>query len=303
MKTKNIVVALVIIAVALIFGGVIYLAKDFLLNNQDRNTTQVNSHASQNALDWEGTYSGITPCADCEGIRTTVTLSKENKFIYQTQHLGTGDDAILTDTGTFTWNDSNTVIHLIIADATEGLPDMQVGGNKLTLLDEDGKVVVGSLADMYVLHKNTDVSNNGTVSNADKEMYEQDKAVFPKTLDGYDRFVIDLPRKENENKFEVEILVGKTDKFDCNNQMLNGTFETKTIEGFGYDYYVFNSDGTIASTLMGCPDNTKTEKFISQSEKVRYNSKLPVVIFAPKGFEVKYNIWSAGQEDIEATRQ
>lgn len=166
---------------------------------------------------------------------------------------------------------------------------------------QKGTQVNQQVANSDVSEKTTE--DNDTISNADKEMYEQDKEVFPKTLDGYDRYVIDLPRKENENKFEVEILVGKTDKFDCNNQMLNGAFETKTIEGFGYDYYVFNSDGTVASTLMGCPDNTRTEKFISQSEKVRYNSKLPVVIFAPKGFEVKYNIWSAGKEDIEATRQ
>ncbi|HOX15304.1 MAG TPA: ecotin family protein [Candidatus Moranbacteria bacterium] len=303
MKIKNIVLAL--IAVAVIFGGAMYLTKNknILSDKQVRNATQVDSHSSQNALDWEGTYSGMTPCADCEGIKTTVTLSKGNKFTYQTQYLGKGDDKVFTDTGTFTWNDNGSVIHLKIADATEGLPDMQVGENKLTLLDGDGKVVVGALADMYVLRKNTAVSNNGTVSKVDKETYEKDKAVFPKTLAGYNRYVIDLPQKENENKFEVEILAGKTDKFDCNNQMLNGTFETKTIEGFGYDYYIFKSDGTVASTMMGCPDDSKTEKFVSRSEKVRYNSKLPVVVFAPKGFEVKYNVWSAGQEDIKAARQ
>jgi len=303
MKTKNIV--LIIITVAVIFGGIMYLVKNTNISSdkQARDATQVDSHTSQNALDWEGTYSGTMPCADCEGIKTTVMLSKENKFTYQTQYLGKGDGKVFTDTGTFAWNNNGSVIHLKTADATEGLPDMQVGENKLTLLDGDGKVVVGALADMYVLRKDTAVSNNGAVSNTHKAMYEKDKAVFPKTLAGYERYVIDLPQEENEDKFEVEILVGKTDKFDCNNQMLSGTFETKTIEGFGYDYYVFKSDGTIASTMMGCPDNTKIEKFVSRSEKVRYNSKLPVVIFAPKGFEVKYNVWSAGQEDIKAAHQ
>ena len=28
------------------------------------------SDNSQNSLDWEGTYKGIIPCADCEGIKT-----------------------------------------------------------------------------------------------------------------------------------------------------------------------------------------------------------------------------------------
>lgn len=140
-------------------------------------------------------------------------------------------------------------------------------------------------------------------TNDDLKMYEKDKEAFPKILDGYERYLIDLPQKSNENGYEVELLTGKVGSFDCNRQMINGTYETKTVAGFGYDYYVFNSDGVIGSTQMACLDDVKTEKFVSQSLKVGYNSKLPLVIFAPKGFEVRYNIWEAGQLLLKATRQ
>ena len=39
--------------------------------------TTVDLHNSQNSLDWSGTYKGITPCADCEGIETILTLNAD----------------------------------------------------------------------------------------------------------------------------------------------------------------------------------------------------------------------------------
>ena len=52
---------------------------------------------------------------------------------------------------------------------------------------------------------------------------------------------------------------------------------------------------------MACPDNTLTEKFISsKTEHMRYNSKLPVVIYCPKGFQVEYAIWSKNEIPMKA---
>ena len=43
---------------------------------------------SYNALDWEGTYMGIVPCADCEGIEKTILLNKENTYTLTSKYLG-----------------------------------------------------------------------------------------------------------------------------------------------------------------------------------------------------------------------
>jgi ecotin len=54
-----------------------------------------------------------------------------------------------------------------------------------------------------------------------------------------------------------------------------------------------------ASTKMACPPGEgKTEAFVAvrgEGFLQPYNSKLPVVVYVPDGFEVRYRIWTAGQ--------
>ena len=81
---------------------------------------------------------------------------------------------------------------------------------------------------------------------------------------------------------------------DCNKHFISGKINDSIVDGWGYSYYTIESNGLIASTQMGCPDLTKTKKFISmESKMIRYNSKLPIVIYLPEGMEVKYRIWNA----------
>lgn len=117
---------------------------------------------------------------------------------------------------------------------------------------------------------------------------------YPESMDDYDRYVIYLPQHDNEEKVRLELIPGVIRQVDCNTHWLTGEFETKEIEGMGYDYIVFNSSGDMASTRMACPDDKLTEKFVAaQSHFGRYNSQLPVVVFVPKGIELKYKTWSA----------
>ncbi len=125
---------------------------------------------------------------------------------------------------------------------------------------------------------------------------------YPETIDSLERYVIYVEQKDNERLFEVELNAGKTLEVDCNNHRLMGSFTEETVKGWGYNYYVFETDGHIASTMMMCP-GPKTEKFISgESTSVRYNSRLPIVVYLPKGYELKYRIWTAGEE-LEAEKK
>ena len=53
----------------------------------------------------------------------------------------------------------------------------------------------------------------------------------------------------------------------------------------------------MAGTLMAIdPDAPKEDRFVplgGEPYLIRYNSRLPVVVYAPKGVEVRYRIWSA----------
>lgn len=121
---------------------------------------------------------------------------------------------------------------------------------------------------------------------------------FPEKKEGYDRYVLLLPQRTNASKLskelKVEIIPGITKKADCNTHRLNGKFSTGTVEGWGYEYLVFSSNGEFSSTRMGCPDQELSSKFIyGETQTVAYANEVPIVIFVPKGFEVKYRVWES----------
>ena len=121
---------------------------------------------------------------------------------------------------------------------------------------------------------------------------------FPKAAKGMTRYVIELPHKERgaENAFKVEITAGKMMETDGVNRMfLGGKLETKPLKGWGFTYYEVAKLGPAASTLIGVPAGTpKVEKFVAgPSQLIRYNSRIPIVVYVPQGAEVRYRIWSA----------
>lgn len=143
----------------------------------------------------------------------------------------------------------------------------------------------------------------GISMNAQNKVKPTDEAVknlkpYPAVIDSLERYVIYLDQKADESLFEIELIAGKTMMVDCNRHSLMGSFKEETLQGWGYNYYVFETNNHIASTMMMCLDNTKTEKFVkSEPISVRYNSRLPIVVYLPKGIELKYKIWTAGEEN------
>jgi len=115
--------------------------------------------------------------------------------------------------------------------------------------------------------------------------------MFPKAKDGFRQVYIQLPVAKNENDLKVEFFVGAEKLLDCNKHFLMGKVITQDLQGWGYNYYEVESNGETGGTLMGCPDQKKTKKFVSlQPEILRYNSKLPLVFYVPKDLEVRYRI-------------
>ena len=123
---------------------------------------------------------------------------------------------------------------------------------------------------------------------------------FPPAEEGYKRMVIHLQPLADEENNKLEIIIGKTLKVDCNHHWFGGQLTEKIAEGWGFPYFMLKSVKGPASTLMACPPEQKEqEAFVqvrSDAGLLRYNSKLPVVVYVPNDFDVHYRIWTAKEE-------
>ncbi|MCU7846009.1 MAG: ecotin family protein [Candidatus Thiodiazotropha sp. (ex Monitilora ramsayi)] len=124
---------------------------------------------------------------------------------------------------------------------------------------------------------------------------------FPPAEEGMVRLVLHLPKQADEAAFKVELIVGKTVQVDEGNRyFFGGKIEKETIKGWGFTRYMVSKFGPMAGTLMAVdPNAPKVDRFITLGGEpyiIRYNSRLPVVVYVPEGVEVRYRIWTAGAE-------
>lgn len=123
---------------------------------------------------------------------------------------------------------------------------------------------------------------------------------FPAPKEGMERFVIVLPHKERgeEDSFRLEIIVGKEMLTDGVNRVrLGNSIEPVLLEGWGYTYYQVVGPSDTISTRMAPPEGAPmVMTFVAAAPlHVPYNSRLPVVVYVPKGYEVQYRIWKASE--------
>ncbi|MBK7107154.1 MAG: copper resistance protein NlpE N-terminal domain-containing protein [Ignavibacteriae bacterium] len=184
---------------------------------------------SSNSVDWEGTYTGILPCADCEGIETQIVLKQNMTYLKRTKYLGKSEEYFKNE-GNFIWNDSGNIITL--QNIKDGASKFLVGENKIIQLDMDGNRISGILADKYIITK----LNNEIVEKYWKLIELNGKRI---------------QWKENQQK-ELHFILKMDNKIigfgGCNS--FSGNYELKDGNRISFT--------NIASTLMAC-ENMETE--------------------------------------------
>lgn len=111
------------------------------------------AHTSRNSLDWDGTYTGVLPSDDCEGIDTSISLDKDQTYLLKLRYLGTPEKERkeFISEGKFTWDENGNDITL--EGAKDGFHKFKVGENYLLPLDKNAKEIEGIPGNNYKLFK------------------------------------------------------------------------------------------------------------------------------------------------------
>lgn len=112
----------------------------------------VDMHNASNSLDLNGEYEGTLPCADCEGIKSTLILNKDSLFTLKEEYLGKKDPITFNAKGKWVIHE-NTITLQFDKELQDRRVQYKAGENKLWLLDLKGKEITGALADKYILTK------------------------------------------------------------------------------------------------------------------------------------------------------
>ncbi|WP_222845210.1 copper resistance protein NlpE N-terminal domain-containing protein [Flavobacterium piscinae] len=220
-------------------------------------------HNAKISLDYSGMYQGVLPCADCEGIETTLWID-ENNYVLFTNYLGKKNKTKSEFRGSYVWNEFGNTI---ILKGIENAPNHYfVGENYLKQLDMDGNKIEGDLAEKYVLQKKSD---SGELPPPPPPAPETIKnySIHSKSLENISLVknkwrLIELNGKPIESK-EMFIKLNSEEGYvafaGCNNMM--GSVEFKDEKSL-----IKFTKG--ASTLMACPDMTTEQEFAEMLEKV-----------------------------------
>lgn len=147
-----------IIALSLVSVFLVACSKADNKNNQEQTPTAASeavavdsAHTAENSLDWNGTYKGVLPCADCEGIETELELNADKTYELKETYLGKGDGKAFESKGSFQFDANNTSV--IELDKTGDNRKYFVAEGYLKALDMEGNEITGDLADKYELKK------------------------------------------------------------------------------------------------------------------------------------------------------
>ena len=200
-------------------------------------------HTSEISLDWDVTYTGVLPCADCEGVETTIRLFKNHTYMIQRVYLGKSEE-VFTNAGDFKWNDAGSTI--ILSNITDAPNSYFVGENHIVQLDMEGKRVTGDLAMMYVLIKKQPETDTAALFGTKWILTELRGNSFSEASDSSNapHFILD---------FDDQRITG--------NGGCNGFFGSFNI---GEGNRISFSD--ITSTLMACGDMETERSFFDVME-------------------------------------
>jgi ecotin len=110
----------------------------------------------------------------------------------------------------------------------------------------------------------------------------------------------------NPADWRVQLLVGRELEVDCNLHQFAGQLRQETVPGWGYPVVRLDRAGPMLATRRACPAQAPQRRFVSLAGEpylLPYNVSLPVVVYVPEGFEVRWRLWKAEGATREASQR
>lgn len=140
----------------------------------------------------------------------------------------------------------------------------------------------------FVLSLSTAWAGDAAQADSQREL-----AAYPPAEEGMQRHVVHLPRKTSAS--HVELVVGQTRQVDCNLHRLGGQLTEADVPGWGYPFYRYQP-GPATTTMMACPGQSPRSQWVAgPSQLLRANPRLPLVVYVPTGYEVRYRLLTPGR--------
>lgn len=104
-------------------------------NDSATSTETTDMHNAENSLDYDGTYTGTFPAADCPGINMTLTIKKDKTFELISEYIDR-QDATFKEYGTYSVE--GNIMTLINGEDKQYY---KVGENTLIALNQDKQAI------------------------------------------------------------------------------------------------------------------------------------------------------------------
>lgn len=222
------------------------------VTSTDSTIVQVDEHNARNSLDYQGNYRGNLPCADCESIETTISLT-EDSYVKEIVYKGKSSK-VFKETGKFSWDEAGNTITLLGSAAPN---QYFVGENALFHLDVDGKRIEGDLASKYQLSR---IEISEPIAPVEKEETKTKEVAKVELKNSKWRLVKLYGKtieKNKDSKRDYGIIFNPDGRFSafagCNS--MAGSYELEKINNISFS--------KVASTMMAC-ENMVTEQELAK---------------------------------------
>ncbi|HHJ3076538.1 TPA: ecotin family protein [Vibrio parahaemolyticus] len=116
--------------------------------------------------------------------------------------------------------------------------------------------------------------------------------MYKEAPNGFVRHLVALSPLANEHDAKIELMFKKPTMSDCNVRGWFGKLTEETVKGWGYNTYTLDDKIPMASTMMFCNEEPELKMLYSQPQDLmRYNSRLPIVVYTPSGVEMDVRVW------------